>query len=91
MPNAAQPLAATSYTLQPGDLTDSLGKPVTGTLTLSTKITKPWQYLFGTFPQRSANVDPTFSLTAQATYSQSDFQQLADQVAALSKILGKST
>jgi hypothetical protein len=91
LPNASQPLASVEYELQPGDLMDGSGKPVTGTLRMTSNVTPAWKYLFGTFPQRSSTVDPTFSLTAGATYSQAQVQQLADQVAALSALLGKKT
>ena len=90
LPNANQPITEVSYDLQPGDLADSTGKPVTGKLKLSAKITKPWQYMFGQFAQRSSAVDPNYSQTVGATYSQTEVQNLADQVAALSAAVGAS-
>lgn len=81
--------SSNSIALTPSEnvLTDSVGGPVTGTLV--GRVTKAWRYLFGTFVQRSASVDPTFSLTASATYSQSQLQQLIAQVELLSQAVGQ--
>jgi len=86
-PNTSSPIGKVEYVLN-GELTDGLGKPVTGTLSFSVPITQPWRYLFGTFVQRDASVDPMFSLTAGASYSQVLLQQLIDQVEALSAAVG---
>ena len=89
-PNTSAPLAEIDYTLQQGDLSDARGEPVTGTLHILARVTQPWRYLFGTFIQRSKSVNPAFSLTANATYSQSQLQALIAQVEALSKVVGQS-
>jgi hypothetical protein len=88
-PNSSSPIASISQEIE--GIMDSTGKPVTGTLTLSATVTSAWRYLFGTFVQRSAAVSPTFSLTAGASYSQTQMQALIAQVEALSKIVGSSS
>jgi hypothetical protein len=88
-PNSSSPIASISQEIE--GIMDSTGKPVTGMLTLSATVTSAWRYLFGTFVQRSATVSPTFSLTAGASYSQTQMQALMAQVEALSKIVGSSS
>ena len=91
-PNTSSPIAQAEVDVAAsGPLLDSLGKPVTGTLTITAAVTATWRYLFGTFVQRSASVNPTFSLTADVGYSQAQIQALSDQVAALSAAVGKSS
>jgi len=90
-PNTSAPIATVSET-EPTGLFDSTGKPITGMLpTLMAYVTPSWRYLFGTFAQTSKAISPTFSLTADKTYSQQQLQQLADQVALLSAQLGRTT
>ena len=89
-PNASAPIAQDEVQVEPGALTDGLGKPVTGTLTIALRVTQAWRYLFGTFIQRSNSVDPNFSLTASGAYSQTQLQTLIAQVEALSKVVGSS-
>ena len=67
------------------------GFTVTGQLSLFSYVTSAWRYLFGTFAQTSTNINPAFTLTAGGAYSQTQMQALADQVALLSKQLGRST
>ena len=81
-PNTSSPIAEINQEVE--GLLDSSGKPITGTLSLVARVTSSWRYLFGTFVQRSASVNPTFSLTADVGYSQAQIQALSDQVAALS-------
>lgn len=88
-PNTSAPIAEINQDVE--GLMDSQGKPVTGTLNLVARVTASWRYLFGTFVQRSASVNPTFSLTANVGYSQAQIQALADQVAALSAAVGKTS
>jgi hypothetical protein len=88
-PNANAPIASLDIELA-GELTDSKGGAVTGKLAAFAYVTSAWRYLFGTFAQTSSAISPTFSLTAQPAYSQSDMQSLADQVALLSRQLGRS-
>ena len=86
-PNTSAPIAEVELVLS-GQLTDGLGKPVTGSMKLLGRVTQSWRYLFGTFVQRSSTVSPQFSLTAGAGYSQTDMQSLINQVEALSKVVG---
>lgn len=88
-PNTSSPIAEINQEVE--GLLDSSGKPITGTLSLVARVTSSWRYLFGTFVQRSASVNPTFSLTADVGYSQAQIQALSDQVAALSAAVGKSS
>lgn len=87
-PNTSAPIASAQITLA-GQLLDSMGKPVTGTLSVISAVTAAWRYLFGTFAQTSSAINPNFTLTASGSYSQSQMQTLANQVALLSKQLGK--
>lgn len=87
-PNTSSPIAQIDHELMAGELFDGLGKPVTGTLKLSALVTTAWRYLFGTFIQRSASVNSSFSLTADGAYSQSQMQALIAQVEAISKVIG---
>ena len=87
-PNNSAPIALGRLTLA-GELLDGSGAPVTGTLQLFSAVTSAWRYLFGTFAQTTTQISSTFTLTAGTTYSQTQFQQLADQVALLSKQLGR--
>ena len=90
-PNSSAPIAEVQG-LEPVGLFDSTGKPVTGTLqAFFAYVTPAWRYLFGTFAQTTSAIDPNFTLSASATYSQTQMQTLADQVALLSKQLGKTT
>jgi hypothetical protein len=86
-PNSSSPIASITQDVSE-QLTDSTGKPVQGTLTLSATVTAAWRYLFGTFVQRSPSVSTTFTLTAGAAYSQTQLQALIAQVQALSKAVG---
>jgi len=89
-PNSSAPIATVEGEVL--GLFDSTGKPVTGSLqALFAYVTPAWRYLFGTFAVTTSAIDPNFSLTADASYSQSQIQQLADQVALLSAQLGKTT
>lgn len=90
LPNNSSPIAYVHEDDVTG-LLDSLGKPVTGRLELVAYVTSAWRYLMGTFAQTSAGIDPNFSQTAAGTYSQAQMQALADQVALLSKQLGRTT
>jgi hypothetical protein len=90
-PNTSAPIAIANVTLVGGELLDGSGKPVTGSLQFFSYVTSAWRYLFGTFAQTSAQIDPNFSLTASAGYSQSQMQMLADQVALLSAQLGRGS
>jgi len=85
------PIAFGKVELTGGELRDSRGGSVTGTLSLFSHVTAGWRYLFGTFAQTSSAIRPDFSLTAGPTYSQTDMQKLIDQVALLSKQVGRST
>jgi hypothetical protein len=87
LPNTSQPIAEIDTPVQ--GLIDSQGKPITGQLKVSAVVTQAWRYLFGTFVQRSASVPSTFTLTAGASYSQTQMQTLIDQVTALSNAVGK--
>lgn len=87
-PNTSAPIGQVDQDLAEGALYDGLGKPVTGHLTLYVQLTAAWRYLFGTFVQRSSSVNPNFTLTAGAAYSQSQLQTLIAQVEALSKVVG---
>ena len=87
-PNNSAPIALGKLVLG-GELTDSRGGAVVGTVELFSYVTAAWRYLFGTFAQTTTAVNPNFSLTAGSAYSQSQLQQLADQVALLSKQLGR--
>lgn len=90
-PNSSAPIAEVSE-LEPVGLYDSTGKPITGTLqTFFAYVTPAWRYLFGTFAVTTSAIDPNFTLSASKTYSQSDMQALANQVALLSKQLGRTT
>lgn len=71
-------------------LSDSLGKPITGSLqALFAYVTPSWRYLFGTFVQRTAGVNSRYSDTASATYNATQLQDLIDQVASLSQAVGQ--
>ena len=52
-------------------------------------VTPSWRYLFGTFVQRSASVNANYTDTAAATYSAAQLQDLIDQVATLSSVVGQ--
>jgi len=94
-PNSNAPISLGTIDLVGNELTvtqnPGTGFTVTGQLQLFSYVTAAWRYLFGTFAQTSSAVDPTFSLTADVGCSQAQMQQLADQVALLSKQLGRST
>ena len=94
-PNSSAPISLGTIDLVGNELTvtqnPGAGFTVTGQLQLFSYVTSAWRYLFGTFAQTSTNVDPNFTLTAGGAYSQTQMQQLADQVSALSKQLGRST
>jgi hypothetical protein len=88
-PNTSSPIATFGGDDVMG-LYDSLGKPITGSLqVMMAYVTPAWRYLFGTFIVRSASVSASYSDTAQAAYNQTQLQNLIDQVAALSKAVGK--
>lgn len=71
-------------------LFDSLGKPITGSLqALFAYVTPSWRYLFGTFVQRSSAVPANYSDTASATYNAGQLQDVIDQLAAISKVVGQ--
>ena len=90
-PNSSAPLAVIDD-FEPVGLFDSTGKPITGTIAaVFAYVTPAWRYLFGTFATTTSAIDPNFSLSAGTTYSQSQLQELADQVALLSKQLGRTT
>jgi hypothetical protein len=88
-PNNSAPIATVEGEVE--GLSDSLGKPITGSLqALFAYVTPSWRYLFGTFVQRSAAVNATYSDVAAAAYDQTQVQRLIDQVSALSKTVGQS-
>lgn len=88
-PNTSTPLANASVTLA-GELTDAQGKPVRGTLTVTSFVTASWRYLFGTFAQTSAGINPNFTLAVSNPPTQAQVEALVTQVALLSKQLGRS-
>ena len=94
-PNSNSPISLGTIELVGNELTvtqnPGSGYTVTGQLQLFSYVTPAWRYLFGTFAQTSSAVDPNFSLTAGGAYSQTQMQQLADQVALLSAQLGRGT
>jgi hypothetical protein len=89
-PNSSVPIGTATQDVSE-QLKDSTGKPVTGTLSLDVLVTVAWRYLFGTFVQRSNTISPTFTLTAGASYSQTQMQALIAQVEALSAVVGSSS
>lgn len=92
--NASGPLASVQAIVPiEGQLMDSLGKPVTGTLKLRLQayISQQWRYLMGQFAQKSPSISRSFSLKADVGYSQAQMQALADQVALLSQQVGGSS
>lgn len=90
-PNSSAPIGM-SVEAEVEGLLDSLGKPITGMLqAITVNVTSSWRYLFGTFVQRTNSVNPAYTATAGVAYSQAQIQALIDQVAALSKAVGKPT
>jgi hypothetical protein len=89
-PNSSVPIGTVNQDIG-GQLMDSTGKPVTGTLSLNVLVSVAWRYLFGTFVQRSNTISPTFTLTAGVSYSQTQMQALITQVEALSAVVGSSS
>lgn len=88
-PNSSAAIATISGEVE--GLSDSLGKPITGSLqTLMAYITPSWRYLMGTFVQRSSAVPANYSDTASATYNAGQIQDIIDQLAAISKVVGQS-
>ena len=90
LPNANAPLCVVEGEVDQ-QLRDSTGAPVTGKIELFGFITPAWKYLMALFAQTSPNINPNFTLTAGVSYSQTQQQQLIDQVALLSKQLGRSS
>lgn len=90
-PNTNAPIAVSQIDLSGNELKDSLGGAVTGNVHVIGYVTAAWRYLFGTFAQTTTAVNPNFTLTAGATYSQTTLQELIDQVKLLSKQLGRSS
>lgn len=88
-PNSSAPICMIEG--EPSGLMDSTGKPITGNVQLFGYVTAAWRYLFGTFAQTSTSINPSFTQTAGVSYSQSQQQALIDQVALLSKQLGRTT
>jgi hypothetical protein len=89
-PNTSAPLAFGQVQLS-GELLDSTGKPVSGTLKIFSSVTAAWRYLFGTFAQTSASINPNFTLAVSNPPTQAQVEALVAQVALLSKQLGRTT
>lgn len=88
-PNSSAPLASAQVTLEVGQLMDSLGKPVTGQFTVTSYVTAAWRYLFGTFAQTSAGIDPNWNTSVSNPPTQAQVQSIVAQVRLLSKQLGR--
>jgi hypothetical protein len=89
-PNTSAPLAFGQVQLS-GELLDSTGKPVSGTLKIFSSVTAAWRYLFGTFAQTSQGINPNFTLAVSNPPTQAQVEALVAQVALLSKQLGRTT
>ncbi len=87
-PNNSSPLTSGELTLA-GELKDSLGKPVTGALTLTSYVTAAWRYLFGTFAQTSVKINPNWTTSVSNPPTQAQVQAIVVQVELLSAQLGK--
>ena len=90
-PNTSAPLATAELLLQGGELLDSLGKPITGSLKVTSYVTAAWRYLFGTFAQTSTEINPDFTLAVSNPPTQAQVEALVAQVALLSAQLGRKT
>ncbi len=88
-PNSSAPIASASVALEVGQLMDSLGKPVTGQLTVTSYVTTAWRYLFGTFAQTSVGIDPNWTVAVSNPPTQAQVQAIVTQVQLLSKQLGR--
>jgi len=89
-PNNSAPLAEAQLVLA-GELTDGQGRPVAGTLSVTSYVTAAWRYLFGTFAQTSPGINPNFTLSVSNPPTQAQVQALVAQVALLSKQLGRTS
>jgi hypothetical protein len=89
-PNSSAPLAFGQVEIA-GELKDSQGRAITGKLQMFSYVTEAWRYLFGTFAQTSAGIDPNWTTSVSNPPTQAQVQAIVAQVQLLSKQLGRTS